>query len=257
MFLSGDVAKKHDMRTLAKSGGRRGKNQRSNVPFVGKLAGMSILARLSTLVKSNVNDLIDQMQDPGKEIDQLVLDMEDSVRQARAEVAGCMAEEKRLGKHIEDLKAETLSWEEHATRAVQVGDDALAKEALRRKAGKEADRIEAEKAATEQKVQVESLLAGLRALELRVKDVKLRQGTLREKARAAKGQSPVSTGTSAFAEFERMSSKIDALEAEAGLGDELAGTTAEKLATERKLESLSEDKSIEDALAALKKKLSD
>jgi phage shock protein A len=217
---------------------------------------MSILARLSTLVKSNVNDLIDKMQDPAKEIDQLVLDMEDSVCQARGEVAACMAEEKRLGKQIEELTAEAKSWEEHAARAVQAGDDALAKEALRRKAQKEADRIEAEKAATEQKVQVENLVAGLRALELRVKDVKLRQGTLRERARAAKGQSPVSTGTSAFADFERMSGKIDALEAEASLSDELAGTTAAQLASERKLENLSEDKSIDDALAALKKKLS-
>jgi len=217
---------------------------------------MGILDRLSALVKSNVNDLIDKMQDPGKEIDQLVLDMEDSAKKARGEVATCMADEKRLGKQIEDLTAEAKSWEEHAARAVQAGDDALAKEALRRKAQKEADRIEAEKAAAEQKAQVESLLAGLRALELRVQDVKLRQGTLREKARAAKGQSPVSTGTSAFANFERMSGKIDALEAEAALGDELAGTTAERLATERKLAELDQDKSIDDALAALKKKLS-
>jgi len=216
---------------------------------------MSILARLSTLVKSNVNDLIDQMQDPAKEIDQLVLDMEDSVRQARGEVAGCMAEEKRLRHQSENLAAEAKTWEDHATRAVGAGDDALAKEALRRKAQKDADRLETDKAAEEQKVQVENLVAGLRALELRVKDVKLRQGTLREKARTAKGQSPVSTGTSAFADFERMSGKIDALEAEAGLTDELGGATAAERASEQKLDKLSEDKSLDDALAALKRKV--
>jgi len=216
---------------------------------------MSILARLSTLVKSNVNDLIDQMQDPAKEIDQLVLDMEDSVRQARSEVAGCMAEEKRLHHQSENLAAEAKTWEDHAARAVGAGDDALAKEALRRKAQKDADRLETDKAAEEQKVQVESLVAGLRALELRVKDVKLRQGTLREKARAAKGQNPVSTGTAAFADFERMSGKIDALEAEASLTDELAGTTAAERASEKKLDQLSEDKSLDDALAALKRKV--
>jgi phage shock protein A len=217
---------------------------------------MGILDRLSTMVKSNVNDLIDRMQDPGKEIDQLILDMDDSVRQARGEVATCMAEEKRLARQIEGLEAEAKSWEEHAARAVQAGDDALAKEALRRKAQKEADRIELQQAMTEQKAHVENLMAGLRALELRMKEVKARQGTLREKARAAKGQSPVSTGTAAFADFDRMSGKIDALEAEAGLTDELAGTTPERLATERKLEQLSEEKSVDDALAALKKKLS-
>ena len=130
-------------------------------------------------------------------------------------------------------------------------------EALRRKAQKDADRLETDKAAEEQKVQVENLVAGLRALELRVKDVKLRQGTLREKARTAKGQSPVSTGTSAFADFERMSGKIDALEAEASLTDELAGTTAAERASEKKLDQLREDKSLDDALAALKRKLED
>ncbi len=217
---------------------------------------MSILERLSTLVKSNVNDLIDEMQDPAKEIDQMVRDMEDSVRQARLEVASCMAEEKRLAKQSEDLAAAARFWEEHAARAVQAGDDALAKEALRHKAEKEADRIETDKAAAEQKLQVDKLAAGLRTLDLRVKDVKLRQGSLREKARANRGQDPVSTGTSAFSDFERMSGKIDAVEAEASLSDELAGNTAERRATERKLENLSEDRSIDDALAALKRKLS-
>ena len=56
---------------------------------------MSILSRLSTLIKSNVNDLIDGMQDPGKEIDQMVRDMEESARDARREVAPCMGEETR------------------------------------------------------------------------------------------------------------------------------------------------------------------
>src|SRR5450631_3978861 len=215
---------------------------------------MSILDRLSTLVKANVNDLIDNMQDPGKELDQLVRDMEESVIKARGEVATCMAEEKRLRQQSEKLSAEAKTWEEHATSAVQSGDDALAKEALRRKAEKEADRIETDKAADEQKAQVDNLVAGLRALDLRVKDVKLR-----EKARAAKGQSPLSAGSSAFADFDRMSGKIDALEAEAGLTDELAGTTAAERATEKKLEGLAQadsDQSVDEALAALKRKLS-
>lgn len=216
---------------------------------------MSILDRLSTLVKSNVNDLIDKMQDPGKELDQLVRDMEESTVKARGEVATSMADEKRLRAESEKLAGEAKTWEEHAARAVQAGDDALAKEALRRKAEKEADRLETDKAADEQKAHVEQLLAGLRALELRVKDVKLRQGTLREKARATKGQSPMSTGSSAFSDFERMSGKIEALEAEAGLTDELAGTTAAQRAAEKKLDALAEDKSIDDALAALKRKL--
>jgi phage shock protein A len=208
------------------------------------------------LVKSNVNDLIDSMQDPAKEIDQLVRDMEDSVREARGEVVRCLAEEKRMGKRVDDLTDEVKSWEGHAMRAVQAGDDALAKEALRRKAEKEADRIEAEKALSDQRAYSVQLSAGLKALEARVQDVKLRQGTLREKARAAKrGQSPVSGKTSAFEDFERMSGKIETLEAEVGLNDELTGQTAAAVAAERKLREMSEQQSVDDALADLKKKL--
>ena len=213
---------------------------------------MGILGRLSTLVKSNVNDLIDSMQDPAKEIDQLIRDMEDSVREARSEVAQCMADEKRMAKRVGDLADEVKSWEGHAMRAVQAGDDALAKEALRRKAEKEADRIEADKALSDQRAYLVQLNAGLKALEARVQDVKLRQGTLREKARAAKrGESPVSSKTSAFENFERMSGKIDALEAEVGLTDELTGQGAASVAAERKLREMG----LDDELADLKKKL--
>jgi len=216
---------------------------------------MGILGRLSSLVKSNVNDMIDSMQDPGKEIDQMVRDMEDSARQARSEVAQCLAEEKRLAKRVGELAEEGDRWQKNAEKAVGAGDDELAKEALRRKSEKEAERLEAEKALADHKAYVDQLTAGLKALEARVREVKLRQGTLREKARAAKGQSPVSTKTSAFNEFERMSSKIDAVEAEAGLAEELSGQTAERAAADRKFRELTEDKSVDDALAALKKKL--
>ena len=217
---------------------------------------MGILGRLSTLVKSNVNDLIDAMQDPAKEVDQLVRDMEDSVRQARSEVAQCMAEEKRLGKRVNDLADDAKNWEGHAAKAVQAGDDALAREALKRKAEKEAERIESEKALAEQKAYGLQLMAGLKALEARVQDVKLRQGTLREKARSAKrGENAATSKTSAFDEFERMSGKIDSIEAEASLNDELQGQTAASAEAERKLRDMSEQKNLDDALAELKKKL--
>jgi phage shock protein A len=217
---------------------------------------MGILGRLSTLVKSNVNDLVDSMQDPGKEIDQLIRDMEDSARQARTEVAQCLADEKRMAKRVDDLAEEAKSWEGHAMRAVQAGDDALAKEALRRKAEKEANRIEAEKAMNDQKAYSVQLIAGLKALEARVHDVKLRQGTLREKARSVKrGENPISGKTGAFEDFERMSGKVDALEAEASLADELGGQTAAAVAAERKLREMSEQQTLDDALAELKKKV--
>jgi phage shock protein A len=216
---------------------------------------MGILGRLSTLIKSNLNDAIDGMQDPAKELDQMVRDMEDSARQARSEVATCMGEEKRLQKRVEAIDGEIKTWSDRAEKAVRAGDDNLAKEALRRRGEKEAERAETQKSLQEQGVYVDQLATALKALEARVKDVKLRQGTLRERARAAKGVSPLSNKTAAFDEFERMSSKIDAVEAAATLGDELEGRSAASAEAERKLAALDADSSVDDALAALKKKL--
>lgn len=216
---------------------------------------MSVLKRLATLVKSNLNDLVDSMQDPAKEFDQLVLDMEDSARNARQEVASCLASEKLLAKQLDSLAAEIQGWDDKASVAVKASDDALAREALARKADKEREQLELKKALQDQQVQVDQLTAGLKALETRVKEVKLRQGTLREKARAAKGQGVVSTEGGAFAEFERMSGKVDAMEIENNLDDELTGRTAESRAAERKLGDMSETQKLDDALAALKKKL--
>jgi phage shock protein A len=216
---------------------------------------MSILGRLSTLIKSNVNDAIDSMQDPAKEIDQMIRDMEDSARQARSEVAKVMAEEKRIEKRVAALAGEAATWEAHATRAVQADDDALAKEALRRKAEKEADRLEAEKTLQDQKAYVEQLMAGLRTLDTRLRDVKSRQGTLREKARATKRGTKAASGTSAFDEFDRVAGKIDELEAVSSLDDDLSGRTPESRQAERKLQAMSDDSNVDDALAALKKKL--
>ena len=219
---------------------------------------MGILGRLSTLIKSNVNDAIDSMQDPGKGIDQMVRDMEESAREARSEVARCMGDEKRLEARIGALEAEARSWEDRAAVAVRAGDDALAREALARRSASDAERAETAKARQEQSVYVDQLLAGLKALEARLKDVKLRQGTLREKARAAKrgsGLGAASTGAGAFADFERMSSRIDAVEAEAGLGDELDGRSPSRVDAERRLAELAQNSSVDDALAELKKKL--
>jgi phage shock protein A len=218
---------------------------------------MGILGRLSTLVKSNLNDAIDSMQDPAKEIDQMVRDMEDSAREARTEVGQSLAEGKRLGRKVSELDGEIAQWQSRAETAVRAGDDALAKEALKRKVEKETEKAETQKAAQEQDVNAESLETALKALDQRLKDVKLRQGSLRAKARANKSGSPLSGKTSAFDDFDRMAGRIDAVEAEASLDEELGGRSAESAAAARKLDQLAEKTSVDDALAELKRKLSD
>ena len=216
---------------------------------------MGILGRLSTLIKSNVNEAIDSMQDPGKEIDQMVRDMEDYARQARAEVGRCIADERLLEKRLLTIEGEIGDWQKRAETAVRAGEDGLAKEALARKTDKQAERGDVQKALQEQGVYGDQLTAALKALEVRLKEVKLRQGTLRGKARANRDGDALTPKTSAFADFDRMTARIDAVEAEAGLDAELGGRTAESVAAERRLNEMASESSVDDALADLKRKL--
>jgi len=215
---------------------------------------MGILGRLSTLVKSNLNDAIDSMQDPGKEIDQMVRDMEDYARQARAEVGRSIADERVMERKLQTVEGEISDWQKKAEMAVRAGDDGLAKEALNRKAEKEAEREETKKALQEAGVYADQLTAALKALELRLKDVKLRQGTLKAKARGNR-DGTMSAKTSAFNDFERMSSRIDATEAEASLDEEFGNRKTATIAVERRLEQMANDAAVDDALAELKRNL--
>jgi phage shock protein A len=185
----------------------------------------------------------------------MVRDMEDYARQARAEVGRCIADERLLEKRLQTIGGEIVDWQKRAETAVRGGEDGLAKEALARKAEKETEAGEVRKALQEQGVYGDQLTAALKALEARLKEVKLRQGTLRAKARANRDGGAMSPKTSAFGEFDRMASRIDAVEAEAGLDAELSGRTTESAAAERRLNQMDSDSSVDDALAELKRKL--
>ena len=176
-------------------------------------------------------------------------------RPVHQEVGRSIAGGRLLEKRARAIEGEIGDWQRRAETAVRAGDDGLAKEALQRKTEKEAELAEARRALQEQGVYDDQLTAALKALDARLKEIKLRQGTLRAKARAGRGGA-LSPQATAFGEFDRMASRIDAVEAEAGLDAELTGRSAESLAAERRLDQMDSESSVDDALAELKRKLS-
>jgi phage shock protein A len=217
---------------------------------------MGILDRITRLVSSNVNSAIDKMSDPGKEIDQLVLDMEGQLRKARLEVQTALAQEKRHRSRAEELLKKSREWEERAERAVRAGDDGLAREALKRKADIDRDGAEATRGLVESTAYAEQLTTALKQLEARIQEVKSRKETLKAKARASRGKNAL--GSSAIDEFDRLHGKVDAIDAEAELDEELAALRHEDSKSrevEKKLEDMSRNKDLDDRLAALKAKL--
>ncbi|HWA14886.1 MAG TPA: PspA/IM30 family protein, partial [Gemmatimonadales bacterium] len=93
---------------------------------------MGIFDRLSTLIRSNINDLITRAENPEKMLNQLIGDMKGQLAKAKQQVASSIADEKKLQADAENMKKQADDWERRAMLAVQENRDDLAKQALMR-----------------------------------------------------------------------------------------------------------------------------
>ena len=221
---------------------------------------MGIFARLATLIKSNLNDLISRSEDPEKMLNQVVIDMSNQLIEAKKQVAVSIADEKRLAKQAEQEAANAAEWERRAMLAIKAGDDNLAKEALARK--KEHDQLaNAYKDQWQkQKQAVEQLKTALRLLNNKIEEAKRKKNVLIARKKRAEAQKAIQetlsglNNASAFETFDRMATKIDQIEAEA----EAAGEIAEQYSGDtlaHKFGQLEATAGAEDDLLALKRKM--
>src|SRR5205809_3686795 len=125
---------------------------------------MGIFSRLAQLIKSNLNELISRSEDPEKMLNQVVIEMNAQLLEAKKQVAVSIADEKRLAKQAEQESANAAEWERRAMLAIKSGDDALAKEALARKKEHEQLAITLKDQWQKQKQAVEQLKTALRLL---------------------------------------------------------------------------------------------
>lgn len=221
---------------------------------------MGIFARLATLIKSNLNDLISRSEDPEKMLIQVVLDMENQLVEAKKQVAVSIADEKRLAKQAEQESANAAEWERRAMLAIKSGDDNLAKEALARKKEHEALANTLKDQWSKQKHAVDQLKMALRLLNTKIEEAKRKKNVLIARKKRAEAQKAIQetmsglNNASAFETFDRMSEKIDQIEAEAEAQSELQEQyTGDSLA--HKFNQLEQTAGAEDDLLALKRKM--
>jgi phage shock protein A len=221
---------------------------------------MGIFARLATLIKSNLNDLISRSEDPEKMLNQVVIDMANQLIEAKKQVAVSIADEKRLAKQAEQEAANAAEWERRAMLAIKAGDDALAKEALNRKKEHEALAVTLKDQWQKQKNAVEQLKSALRMLSNKIEEAKRKKNVLIARKKRAEAQRAIQdtmsgmNNVSAFETFDRMSQKIDEIEAEAEASTEIAEQyTGDSLA--EKFGKLEQTAGADDELLALKRKM--
>jgi phage shock protein A len=218
---------------------------------------MSIMDRVATVIRSNLNYLINKAEDPEKMLDQILIQMRQQLVEAKREVAVAIADEKRLGAQLEAELEQVQEWERRATMAVQKGEDDLAREALRRKADHEQIAIGYKKQWDAQKASTENLKNTLRALSQKIEEAGRKKNLLvarQKRAEAQKHIHEVMTGltdTSAFESFDRMSAKVEQIEAQADaaveISQELSGDTMEQ-----RFRALESSTDVEQELHALK-----
>src|SRR2546429_3252267 len=93
---------------------------------------MGIFDRLSTLFRSNINDLISRAENPEKMLNQLIVDMRGQLAKAKQQVAAAIADEKRLSSQVDQEKKSAEDWERRAGPAVEEGRGGLAETGVRR-----------------------------------------------------------------------------------------------------------------------------
>ncbi|MGD0527294.1 MAG: PspA/IM30 family protein [Polyangiaceae bacterium] len=221
---------------------------------------MGIFSRLAQLIKSNLNDLISNSEDPEKMLNQVVLDMNNQLVEAKKQVAASIADEKRLAKQTEQEAANAAEWERRAMMALRAGNEELAKEALARKREHDELATTFKDQWTKQKNAVDQLKKALRMLNDKIEEAKRKKNVLiarKKRAEAQKAIQETMSGLrdqSAFETFDRMSQKVDQIEAEAEAQADLAEEySGDVLASQ--FQNLERNASADEDLTALKRKM--
>jgi phage shock protein A len=214
---------------------------------------MALMERVSTLLRANLNDLIDRAEDPVKMIKQVILDMENQLMQVKTQVAIAVADlhvlERKRG---EDTEKEA-SWMRKADLAVARKDDALARAAIERAISSRKMTAAFDEQIADQKVQVENLKAAFAKLETKLAEARSKADVLaarhrRSRVMTSAADAQLNAGSPANSNtFDRMEDKVLRTEA---YGQALRGLVDDDL--ENRLASLEREEEVEKLLAELK-----
>src|SRR3954462_938047 len=224
---------------------------------------MGIFDRFSSLVKSNINDLISKAEDPEKMLTQILVDMRGQLVKAKQQVASAIADEKRLRDQADAEYKQAQDWERRAMLAIQEGRDDLAKQALVRQAEHSGHGQTLEQTWEQHRLETEKLKNSLRDLNDKIEEAKRKKNLLVARQRRAQAQQRIAetmsslSEKSAFEAFARMEERIETnerqIKASAEIEEEFTGDTLQR--DFKQLEKGAVGVSVDNQLLALKQKM--
>jgi phage shock protein A len=216
---------------------------------------MALLERVATLVRANLNDLIDKAEDPEKMIKQVMLDMQNQLLQVKTQVAIAIADQHLLEKRQKENDDKVAEWRRKAELAVDKKQDDLARAALQRVESYRELSENFTQQMTDQKAQVENLKTALRQLDQKLIEAQAKSDLLVARHRRARAAGKASDaqlqfqGSSRSTTFDRMKHKVAHSEATAQARSEMVADDIEG-----RLAALEKEDRIEQLLAEMKAK---
>jgi phage shock protein A len=223
---------------------------------------MGIFDRFNRVLKSNLNSLVDRAEDPGKLLDQTVIDMENELKRSKKDLVTQLGTAKRLEKKVIEHGDEVRGWEDKAVLALRSGDESLAREALKMKQKAKATMDNVQRQADAALGSARDLQSTLEQIESKIEDLKARKTTLAAQVRRARetgsggGGGGGRFGSEALDGLDQLSGRIDQLEAEVEASSVL--DDPDRAAVDRRFRDLERKHGgsvVEDELSALKRKL--
>lgn len=218
---------------------------------------MSLMERVSTLIRANLNDLIDKAENPEKLIKQVILDMENQLVQVKTQVAIAIADQHLLEKKQKENEEKIAEWNRKAELAVNKNQDDLARAAIERSLQYKQLMASFAQQIADQKLQVETLKNALNKLQQKLEEARSKSDVLvaqhrraRTLMKAADAQGQVGNGNNE-ASFERMQRKVLRTEA---IGQAKTELLAEEGNLEQRLAQLEKEDEINRILQELKAK---
>lgn len=219
---------------------------------------MGIFKRLRDMTMATINDLLDKAEDPVKLLNQFLRDMEEDIQEAESAVAKQIAIELKFKQQAEEAQEMVQKRTEQAMKALEQGNDDLARRALEDKKEHQARYDEMKRQYDVAKANADQLRGQLSEMKDEYGKMKNKKDLLIARAEAAKAQKQINQAMSGFGTdnaakgFDRMTEKVLQMEAEAKASGELRSS---KKSLDDELDALGKNDGVEDELAALKAQL--
>ncbi|MBO3463521.1 PspA/IM30 family protein [Aetokthonos hydrillicola Thurmond2011] len=181
---------------------------------------MGLIDRILRVMRANLNSFMTSRDDPEKLLEAIVMEMQDNLVQLRQALAQAIAIQKRSERQLLQTQSTAQEWYRRAQLALQQENDILAREALTKRQAYQQTATTLSSQISQQKIVVDKLKNDMRALELKIAEVRTKKDMYIARARSAEASYKLQdmlngvSNTNSLNAFERMEEKVVQLEAQ-------------------------------------------